>query len=340
MGQTTQAVTPAGLLDVRVLGPFAAVRPDTGEQIELGGRRQRAVLALLVLARGEVVPADRLADALWGDAPPANAQATLQAYVSHLRRRLDPDRAARSRGSVIVSEGTGYAVRLAEDAVDAWRFERLVANAADAAPAVAAGLLREALDLWRGPALAEYAGEPWAEAGAAGLSQLRDVAREQLLAARLGAGEAAVLIPELTALVNDDPLREERWRLLALALYRANRQADALAALRRARATLADELGVEPGPALRRLEAEVLAQAPELEAPARAVPSQRTAPGPSEGLVDRDREVAELRRLVDEAQEGAGRVALMEGPAGIGKTRLLSEVRRLAAGQGLPTLMA
>jgi DNA-binding SARP family transcriptional activator/DNA-binding CsgD family transcriptional regulator len=343
VGQVAQAV----MLDVRLLGPLGAVRTDTGAQLELGGPRQRAVLALLVLAHGDVVPAERLADSLWGDAPPVNAAGALQAYVSHLRRRLEPDRGARSRASVIVSEGAGYALRLSEDAVDAWRFERMLAAASGSSPADAVQLLRDALDLWRGAPLAEYTGEAWADAAAARLTELRDVAREQLLAARLDAGEAAVLIPELTALVSDDPLREERWRLLALALYRANRQADALAALRRARSTLTDELGVEPGPALRRLEAEVLAQAPELDAPPRVLPRQRSVPDAPpvptpapDGLVDREREMAELGRLVADATAGAGRVALMEGPAGIGKTRLLGEVRRLASAVGVQTLMA
>ena len=128
-----------------------------------------------------------------------------------------------------------------------------------------------------GPAFADHIGQPWADAESARLAGLRDVAREQRLEARLGAGESAVLVPEIEALVAEDPLREERWRLLVLALYRAHRQADALAALRRARSTLSDELGVDPGPALRALEAEVLAQSPTLDAPARTVAGEAAA---------------------------------------------------------------
>jgi hypothetical protein len=201
------------------------------------------------------------------------------------------------------------------------------------APADAARVLDDALRLWRGPAYAEYAGEPWAEAEVTRLSELRAVARERLLAARLQLGDAALLVGELEALVAEDPLREERWRLLVLALYRAQRQADALAALRRAREMLADELGVDPGPALRALEAEVLAQSPALDAPLTTTPAPSAssrATGEPTDLVDRARETAVLRRAVDELTGGAPGCLLIEGPAGIGKTRLLVEAARLA----------
>jgi DNA-binding SARP family transcriptional activator len=249
----TSQVVAAGLR-IGVLGEMTAARD--GESVDLGGPRQRAVLALLVLARGDVVPADRLADALWGEEIPPSATSALQAYVSHLRRRLEPDRGPRDRQSVIARQGPGYALRVADDAVDAWEFERLLLRAGTAESADAArSMLDRALALWRGPAYADHIGAPWADAESARLAGLRDVAREQRLEARLGTGEAAVLVPEIEAMVAEDPLREERWRLLVLALYRSHRQADALAALRRARTTLADELGVDPGPALRSLEA-------------------------------------------------------------------------------------
>ena len=208
---------------------------------------------------------------------PANPTGALQAYVSHLRRRLQPEAGARRRDGVIVRAGGGYLLRLAPDAVDAWSFERAVDSAAGMAPADAARVLDDALRLWRGPAYAEYAGEPWAEAEVTRLSELRAVARERLLDARLQLGDAALLVGDLEALVAEDPLREERWRLLVLALYRAQRQADALAALRRARELLAEELGVDPGPALRALEAEVLAQSPALDAPLVATPAPASA---------------------------------------------------------------
>jgi DNA-binding SARP family transcriptional activator len=345
-----------GRLRVNLLGELTASLD--GVPLDLGGPRQRAVLALLLLARGEAVRAELLTELLWGGHPPANAPGVLQSYVSHLRRRLQPGTAARARSAVIVREGRGYAARLPPDAVDVWRFEALLheaATAATAAPARAAALLAEALALWHGPALADYADEPWAEPEIARLTGLRAVAREQLLAARLELGEAALAVPELEALVAEEPLREERWRLLALALYRARRQADALAALRRARATLAGELGIDPGPALRRLEAEVLAQSPALDVPgaagtgdgtaapaerprAPADAADRTAAPPD--LVDRERELAAVRAALDDLEAGEPRLLLVEGPAGIGKTRLLAEARRLAAERGVRVLAA
>jgi hypothetical protein len=244
---------------------------------------------------------------------------------------------------VIARAGPGYALRLPEDAVDAWEFEAAVERAAGESPGDAVCTLDTALRTWRGPAYADYAGEVWAEAEIARLTELRAVARERLLETRLELGEAKLVIGDLEALVKEDPLREERWRLLTLALYRAQRQAAALAALRRAREVLAEELGVDPGPALRSLEAEVLAQSPDLDAPApakaeavRLVPRPRTP----DGLVDRDREMAVLSAALDDVREGRSGCLLVEGPAGIGKTRLLDEARRLAVGAGVPVRSA
>lgn len=316
-------------LRVTVLGEVSASLH--GRPLQLGGRRQRAVLALLVIGRGGVVTTDRLIEALWSDAPPSGAVGSLQAYVSRLRRQLEPEQAARARSGFIVSEGGGYALRLPEGAVDAWRFERAVArDAAHAGPARTQSALGEALALWRGPAFAEYEAEPWAETEAARLAELREVARERLLASQLDHAESALLVPELEALVAEDPLREERWRLLALALYRSHRQADALSTLRRARRALDRELGVGPGSALLALEADVLAHSPALEA-------QRQPAAPAGELVDRERELAELGAIL--ASDGSGAV-FVEGQEGIGKTRLLTEARRLAAGRGALVLTA
>lgn len=324
-------------LHLHVLGEVTATRD--GAVVDLGGRRQRAVLAALVMQRDQVVPADRLVDCVWGDRPPANANGALQAYVSHLRRRLEPDASARQRDGVVARAGPGYVLRLPTDAVDAWAFEAALESAAGLAPADAVCALDSALRLWRGPAYADYAGEAWAEAEIARLTELRVVARERLLGTRLELGEAQLVIGDLEALVKEDPLREERWRLLTLALYRAHRQAAALAALRRARKVLADELGVDPGPALRSLEAEVLAQSPDLDAPVRPASREQAALNPQprtpDGLVDRERETAVLRTMVDELAAGRHGCLLVEGPAGIGKTRLLDELRRLAVGAGV-----
>ncbi|WP_327010201.1 AAA family ATPase [Dactylosporangium sp. NBC_01737] len=376
-------VTPlSGRLWVSVLGDMTAT--VDGAFVDLGGRRQRAVLAVLVLHRGDIVPTDRLIDCVWGGRPPANAAGALQAYVSHLRRRLEPGATARARGNVIVSRPPGYALTLDAEAVDAWRFDRGITEALGTDDHGAQrDLLHAALRLWQGPAYAEYADEPWAQAEAARLAELREVAREQLLAARLALGGSALLVPELEQLVAEEPLREQRWRLLVLALYRAHRQGDALAALRRARQTLSEQLGVDPGPALRALEAEVLSQAESLDAPQRpdppgagerggtgrepeaagrtsgggAAPVAVTGPGRApqasgdssgvpprkttgEHLVDRDREIAELRLAAGDAFGGVPRLVMIEGPAGIGKSRLLTEARRISDGHGALTLTA
>jgi DNA-binding SARP family transcriptional activator/tetratricopeptide (TPR) repeat protein len=315
-----------------------------GKPLDLGGRRQRAVLAVLLLARGEVVPAERLADAVWGERPPDDASAALQSYVSHLRRALQPGTPARARSAVIVREGRGYAVRQPPDVVDAWCFEALLKRADGVdRPTEVASLLEQALELWRGPALVDYADEPWAEAEIARLTELRNVARERLLAARLEVDEPALLVAELEAMVAQEPLREERWRLLVLATYRAQRQADALEALRRARTTLAEELGVDPGPALRELEAEVLAQSPSLISPRQrrdvpTPPATAAAPPRPDGLVERDRELAALTEVLDGLVVGRAGLLVVEGPAGIGKTRLLEEARRLAADRSVRVL--
>ncbi|WP_243407277.1 BTAD domain-containing putative transcriptional regulator, partial [Frankia canadensis] len=361
-------------LRITVLGGVTASRQ--GELLDLGGRRQRAVLALLVLARGDAMPAERLVDLLWGDEPPPGASGALQSYISHLRRRLEPERAARSRGSVIVRLGpAGYALAVGPDTVDAWRFEGLLRQAdALAGPDERLAVLGGALGLWRGPAFTEYRDESWARGEITRLGELREVAREQLVAARLARGESAVVVPDIEALVAEAPLREERWRLLVLALYRAHRQGDALAALRRARGVLADELGIDPGPALRALEAEILTQSPALAIPVAAGPVPVSAPASAgtggapvavptarepgagamagradppparrraaEDLVGREREVAELAGCVDDAVDGQARLVVIEGPAGIGKTRLLAEARQLAAGRGVRVLTA
>ncbi|HYO39939.1 MAG TPA: BTAD domain-containing putative transcriptional regulator [Nocardioidaceae bacterium] len=341
---------PRARLTLGVLGPLRAELD--GEEVPLGGPRQRAVVAVLVLARGDAVSSETLLDALWSGSPPPSGAASLQSYVSHLRRALEPDRTARAPGRVLASRGSGYAIPLGVAEVDAWRFEDLVDRAApETDPTRRVQLLRDALALWRGPALGEYAGADWAEPEARRLDEIRDLAREQLLGARLDRGETALVVPEIEALLASAPLREERWRLLALAQYRSHRQADALATLRAARARLADELGVDPGPALRSLEAEVLAQSPELDAPpqrtvvspAQAAPARpdpaRPAPARPE-LVDRAGELAQLRRCLEEVLGGGARLAMIEGPAGIGKTSLLHQVRDEARAAGATVLSA
>jgi DNA-binding SARP family transcriptional activator len=224
---------------------------DAGNTIALKGPKHRAVLARLIVARRRVVPVSVLVDDLWRD-PPADPIGTVRTFVAALRRSLEPSRPSRAPAQLLVTEGPGYALRAEPDAVDAWRFEQ----ASDHAQA-----LRE----WRGPAYADFADEPWARADRRRLADLRLHAVEQLAEARLADGQAAEVAAELDAYVAEHPWRENAWRLLALALYRSGRQGDALAVLRRARTTLARQLGIDPGPELRKLEADVLAQASQLD---------------------------------------------------------------------------
>ncbi|MEU8788306.1 BTAD domain-containing putative transcriptional regulator [Streptomyces sp. NPDC048643] len=244
------------MLCVQVLGPLGA--DIGGTPVHLGSPRQRAVLALLMANRGNVVPVDRLIDRLWCGRPPDKAAASLHAYVSNLRRVLEPNRAPRTPAGVLVSAPPGYALRLPQDAVDAWRFEEAVRRARSAPPAQARRILEEALGWWRGAAYGEWADEEWAGAEAARLGELHTVAREMAVEATLRSGAATEAVPSAEALVREHPLREEGRRLLALALWASGRRADALAELRRATAVLADELGLGPGDALVELETAML----------------------------------------------------------------------------------
>ncbi|MFC8950588.1 AfsR/SARP family transcriptional regulator [Streptomyces rochei] len=247
-----------------VLGPVTAER--AGDALALKGPRHRAVLARLILARRRVVPLDRLVRDLWEE-PPPRAVGAVRTFVGDLRRALEPDRPPRAPARLLVTEGPGYALRAAPDDVDAWRFEAAVAEADRLPAAQAPDRLRAALAQWRGPAYAEFAGEEWTRGERSRLTELRLRAIERRAEILVDLGRAAEAVPDLDAHLTEHPWREEAWRLLALALYRTGRQADALAVLRRARDLLARHLGVDPGPGLRRLEARVLAQDPDLDPP-------------------------------------------------------------------------
>jgi DNA-binding SARP family transcriptional activator len=237
---------------------------DAGEAIALKGPRHRAVLARLITARRRVVPVSRLAEDLWTH-PPDGAVGAVRTFVAALRRALEPDRPPRTPARLLVTEGPGYALRAEPAAVDAWRFEQAVAAAATLPPRDGLVRLTEALGWWRGPAYAEFADEPWARAERSRLAELRLHAVERQAEARLALGIAAEAVPDLDAHVTEHPWREDAWRLLALALYRAGRQGDALAVLRRARTLLIEQLGVDPGPGLRSLEVDILHHADHLD---------------------------------------------------------------------------
>ena len=329
---------PAAGPAVRVLGEVEVVLD--GELVRVGGPRQVALLALLVAADGRSVPAERLVDQLWGEAPPDNAAGALQVGVAKLRRQLEPRRQARGEATLLVTRAGGYALDLPPGAVDAARFAALVDRARGATePATAEAGLVEALGLWRGAPYGGVAGlAPALATEARRLDELRWSAVERLWDVRLGAGGHTAAVPELRALVEEAPLREELWRLLVLALYRSGRQAEALEAVREVRERLADELGIDPGEPLRRLEQDVLRQDASLDVAAPAIPAPAvvTPPaGDTAPLPGREPLLEHTAGLVAQARAGRGGVLLVSGDAGIGKTRFCRAVADQAAAAGL-----
>ncbi|MFI9843258.1 BTAD domain-containing putative transcriptional regulator [Nonomuraea sp. NPDC051941] len=294
------------MLTFTALGPFQAWAD--GAPLDLGGQRQRAVLARLLVAGGRAVPVNTLIDELWPGAPPAQALSTIQGYVSRLRRALEPDRAPREEARVLVSAPPGYALRAATEQVDAWRFEALVKSEGDPGRVWAA--MDTALELWRGPALAEFGELSWAATEAGRLEELRLIAVERRAGAGLALGRATSLVADLEAHASAYPLREEAWRLLATGLYGLGRQGDALAALRRARSVWRDELGLDLSAGLQRLEADMLAQRLESPAPEEQVPVEAPA-----AVSD----IAPLRVVVadDQALVRAGVRAMLDAEPGV-----------------------
>ena len=253
-------------MEFRVLGPLEVV--DGDRPVDLGGPRQRALLAILLTRANQVVPRDTLIDALFGEEPREAARNLLQVYVSRLRKALEPGRERRSGGSIIVTRAPGYLVQLESEHLDLHRFERL---AEDGRRALAAGeaeqaaeRFREALALWRGPALADFAFEEFAAGESTRLDELRLAVVEDRIEADLARGLDATLIGELQGLVAEHPLRERPRGQLMLALYRAGRQAEALDVYQEGRRLLVEELGLEPGSTLRELERAMLQQDPAL----------------------------------------------------------------------------
>jgi DNA-binding SARP family transcriptional activator len=249
---------------IDVLGAVRALGDD-GEPIGLGGPRHREVLARLVAAEGRMVTADTLVGDLWPD-PPAGALGALRTFVAALRRAIEPERPPRTPPRVLVTEGPGYALRLPREDVDVYRFQDALAGARRASEGVVE--LGEALASWCGPAYADLTESGWAQRERTRLEELRLQGVELRARILLDRGEGADLAAELGAHVGEHPWREPAWGLLARALYRAGRQADALATLRRGRTMLAEQLGLDPGPDLARLETDILTRSAALE-PAR-----------------------------------------------------------------------
>jgi predicted ATPase/DNA-binding SARP family transcriptional activator len=298
-------------LDFRVLGGIELKR--RGQSVPIGGPKPRLALALLASRRGSVVSTDRLCDELWGGNLPADPLGVLQSHLSRLRRALRPE-------AEIVARPPGYALQVPDDAIDAGRFEELCKRASSSAsPKATVELLEGALACWRGSAFEEFAEYEWARLEAVRLDELRILAQEDLLDARLALGGHAAVIGELEALVTRHPLRERFWRQLIVALYRSGRSAEALRRAERLRMVLREELGLDPSPALRELEARVLNDDPTLIQP--PVASRRSAmrqlPAEPTRLVGR---AEELRLLVGRLR--IDRLVTLTGPGGVGKTRL------------------
>jgi DNA-binding SARP family transcriptional activator/DNA-binding NarL/FixJ family response regulator len=322
-----------------ILGPLEVF--DEGGEVSIGGSQQRALLVLLLLHANETLTLDRLIDGLWGEHPPATAAKTVQVYVSRLRKMLDALNGAEN--CALVTRGRGYELRLDPEQLDSKRVERLVdeghGELAGGRPGRAVSALEEALSLWRGTPLAELADAPFARAEIARLEELRVAALEALVDAKLALGRHAEVVGELERLIAEHPYRERPRAQLMLALYRCDRQAEALQAYQEARATLVDELGIEPGERLRELEMAILAQDPRLATPERP----RVPPGPSEpgeAILERDGPLAVIDEVIDSAVGGEGAVAVVEAAAGLGKTTLLAWGRDRATARGLTVVSA
>src|SRR5215210_3191730 len=261
-------------MEFRILGPVE-VRDD-GRVVRLGGGKQRAVLALLLLSANRVVASERMIELIWGERPPPTAATALHGHISSLRKALGPD--------VIATRPPGYVLETATGELDLERFERLRAEGRDALergdPGAAAERLRAALGLWRGEALSDIGFEPFVQTEAARLEGLRLDAVQDRIDADLTTGRGTELVGELERLVAAEPLRERLWAQLMLALYRSGRQAEALDAYRRARERLVSQLGIEPGPELRDLERRILEHDPSLgRGPRMPAPHPRSPQG-------------------------------------------------------------
>jgi DNA-binding SARP family transcriptional activator len=329
-------------MDFRILGPLEVL--DDGHTLALAGGKPRALLALLLLHANETLTADRLIDELWGERPPAAAAKSLQMHISRLRKALAGEDGSGPSGLIVTRE-RGYRLAIDPEQLDSYRFERLVAEgrtelAANRAES-AATALEQALALWRGGPLADLAYEPFAQPEIARLDDLRVSALEQLIEAKLALGGHAEVVQHLEGLIRDHPYRERLRAHLMLALYRCDRQADALQAYQDARKALVDELGIEPGERLRALERAILAQDPALQLVVAEEPAAGYSPAdtPRRAFVGRHGEVAELVAGLDGAFAGRGRLVLLAGEPGIGKSRLADALLEHARARGADVLV-
>ena len=308
-------------MEFRILGPLEVV--DDGRSLPLGGARQRALLAALLLRANTVVPADRLLDEVWADDPPASGLRSVQVYISQLRKLLGD--------GVIETRAPGYLLVAGDGELDLERFDRLVDEARRSDPAGAAAKLREALALWRGAPLADFAYAAFAQTEIGRLEEARLSALEARIDADLELGRHAELVGELEALVAEHPLRERLRAQLMLALYRAGRQSEALGTYQDGSRRLREDLGLDPGRPLRDLEQAILRQDPALD----LVPEVVAATEGRGIFVGRHAELATLVEGLEDAIAGQGRLFLLVGEPGIGKSRLADEVMRRARERGV-----
>ena len=303
------------LLEIRLLGPFEVLA--NGTVADVGGSKRQALLAMLALRQGRVVDVDALVDGLWGEELPAAPRNALHHHIARLRAALGEES--------IVGSADGYALKDAR--VDAVRFEELLAETRSAlregdVPA-AADAVASALALWRGPALQGLTGTAWFSAEARRLETLRVDALEEDFEVRIALGEHRELTPALRSALADNPFRERLWGQLMLALYRSGRQADSLETFQEARRVLADELGLEPGPELRRLQEAILAHDPAIAAVPVVRRHRGNLPAPSTSFVGREDELGRVSGLLREH-----RLVTLTGPPGVGKSRLAVETAR------------
>ena len=323
-------------MEFLLLGPLEVI--EGGRKLPLGGTKQRALLALLLLHGNEVVSSDRLVEALWGETGSEDGAKALSVAVSRLRKVLEPQRPKGEAPQLLLTRPPGYELRLGADQLDLHRFERLVADGRAAGdPATTSAKLRDALALWRGAPLADLAYESFAQADIARLEESRLVALELRIEADLAMGRVDEVVAELEGLTAEHPLRERLRAQQMLALYRSGRQAEALDSYRAARDTLVEELGIEPGRRLRELHQAILEQDPDLDLA--VVPERVGGETSSTVLVGRGRELGELAAGLEDAFAGRGRLFLLEGEPGIGKSRLAEELTVRARARGAQVLV-
>ena len=319
----------ADVIDFRLLGALEV--SANGNAADLGPPKQRALLAILLLHAGEIVPVDRLIDLLWGESAPRTAAHSIQIYISDLRKALE----SLGGREVLATRPPGYRLDTDPETIDARRFERLVQEGTrelrEGDPAGGADVLREALLLWHGPALSDFAYEEFAQPYIRRFHDLHLDAIEQVARAELEAGRSAEVVPMLDAAIREDPLRERSRELLMLALYRSGRHAEALRTYQQLRTMLVDELGLDPSPSLQRLQERILLHDPSLLPPPTEAAADAVLRNPYKGLrsfteadapdfFGRDALVERLIRAID---SGKHLIALV-GPSGSGKSSAIA----------------